>query len=437
MDLSWFTILTAAVAAYYLLLLLISSYRSARRKRIGFRWVGGEGAWLPAVVVVIPARNEEAVIGRTLDVLAGSRYPNLVALVMNDGSEDATSQIVRSQPADRDFHVVDRSQAEAGQGKGAVLNHAFRLVRETFHTDHDTLGGRSSDEVILCVMDADGLLDDDAIAKVVPLFEDPTVGAAQIGVRIDNAETNWLTRMQDIEFVGFSGLVQNARNAFGSASLGGNGQFTRLSALESLGREPWTECLSEDLDLSLSLIERGYSVRFCGDTYVSQQGLSSVTRLIRQRSRWVQGHYQCWRHIGTLLVSPTIPWKTKLDLTAYLSMISFLVLMTFGVIINLLAFAGLVDLTNDVWLTVPPGPARNTLLLLLSCGPAASFLFVYQRRARNRLRPFEVPAFAAAFCLYGYHWLVAQAWAFGRMLSGRSNWAKTPREAVAVEQSHA
>lgn len=436
MDLSWFTILTAVVAAYYLLLLAISSYAGVRQERCGFRWIGRQSEWRPAVVVVIPARNEESVLGRTLDTLACSDYPDLVALVVNDGSDDSTSQIVRDQPLDRDFHVVDRTQAEAGHGKGAVLNHAFRLVRETFDSDHRLLGRRSSDEVILCVMDADGLLDEDAISRVAPIFEDPTVGAVQIGVRIDNAETNVLTRMQDIEFVGFSGLVQNARNTFGSASLGGNGQFTRLSALESLGRQPWTECLSEDLDLSLSLIERGYAVRFCGDTYVSQQGLSSVRRLIRQRSRWVQGHYQCWRHIRALLTSPQVPWKTKLDLTAYLSMISFLVLMTFGVVVNILAVLGLINLTNDVWLAVPAGPVRNTLLLLLSCGPAAAFLFIYQRRARNPLRFFEIPAYAAAFCLYGYHWLVSQAWAFARMIAGRSNWAKTPREAVAMEQSH-
>jgi len=436
MDLSWFTILTAVVAAYYLLLLCISSFLGSRGGPTGFQWSGRAPQWQPAVVVVIPARNEELVIGRTLDQLARTTYPGLVALVMNDGSEDGTSEVVRHQPLDRDFHVVDRGELEAGQGKGAVLNHALRLVRGTFETDHHALGGRSPDEVILCVMDADGLLDVDAVQRVVPLFEDPAVGAVQIGVRIDNADTNLLTRMQDIEFVGFSGLVQNARNTFGSASLGGNGQFTRLSALDSLGRDPWTECLSEDLDLSLSLIERGYSVRFCGDSYVSQQGLSSLHRLLRQRSRWVQGHYQCWRHIPTLLRAPQVPWKTKLDLMTYLSLISFLVLMTFGVVMNLLGLFGVVDLTNNIWLAVPGGPIRNTLLLLLSCGPAAAFLFIYQRRARNRLRPFEVPAFAAAFCLYGYHWLAAQLWAFGRMATGRSNWAKTPREVVAVEHSH-
>lgn len=436
MDLSWFTLLTAVVATYYLVLLAISTLGRKQRVGVGFRWRGRPDDWKPAVVVVVPARDEEAVIGRTLDALASSTYSNVVVLVMNDGSSDRTSELVRQQPLDRDIYVVDRAPHEAGQGKGAVLNHALRLVREATRSDHPVLGGRNADEVILCVMDADGLLDPDAIASVVPAFRNPKVGAVQIGVRIDNADSSLLTRMQDIEFVGFSGLVQNARNVFGSASLGGNGQFTRLSALESLGREPWTHCLSEDLDLSLSLIQQGYEVRFCGDVYVSQQGLSSLPRLVRQRSRWVQGHYQCWRHIRPILLSADVPWKTRLDLVTYLTLISFLVLMTFGVTVNLLAAFGVVTLTNDIWMVVPDGPIRNSLLLALSCGPAISFLFIYQRRARNPLRAFEVPAFAAAFCLYGYHWLAAQIWAFGRMASGRSNWAKTPRELVAVEASH-
>ena len=69
-------------------------------------------------------------------------------------------------------------------------------------------------------------------------FADPRVGGVQMGVIIGNAADGLIPRCQDLEFVGFSHLAQAARDRIGSVGLGGNGQFTRLAALRSLGRPP-------------------------------------------------------------------------------------------------------------------------------------------------------------------------------------------------------
>jgi len=106
------------------------------------------------------------------------------------------------------------------------------------------------------------------------------------------------------EFIGFSFLVQAARDRIGSVGLGGNGQFNRLSALRSLGRPPWTDCLTEDLDIGLALVGQGWRIRFWRGAFVAQQGLRSPRLLLRQRTRWVQGNYQCMTHTSRSSCGP-------------------------------------------------------------------------------------------------------------------------------------
>lgn len=54
------------------------------------------GAEQPAISVLIPARNEAAGIGQTLDCLLKSTYPSLEVVVLDDHSDDSTVEIVES-----------------------------------------------------------------------------------------------------------------------------------------------------------------------------------------------------------------------------------------------------------------------------------------------------------------------------------------------------
>jgi 1,2-diacylglycerol 3-beta-glucosyltransferase len=423
-DLTWLSYLMLAVVLYYLWLFMQPLFRRARKRGSA---PPDEARTPPFVVLVIPAHNEEAVIGRTLDVLCDIDYPDKLILVVNDGSTDRTSEIARTYGGRDPVGVVDRDPSVAGQGKGAVLNYAVSLVRGLVAQGSPLLRGRDSDHILIGVMDADGQLQLDAIGLVAPYFDDPSVGGVQIGVRIANADASMLTRMQDMEFVGFSSLVQEARDGFGSVGLGGNGQFTRLSALESLGREPWSDCLTEDLDLGLSLAERGWRIRYCPNAFVAQQGLTALGPLLRQRTRWIQGHYQCWGHMSKIVTSRAMRWWTKIDLMVYLTMITFVIFVSGGLAANLLGMAGIIAVTSSFLSELPEGVAKNALHLTLSFGPLLMFAAVYQRRSAVPLRIWEFPTFVVAFSLYAYLFVISQVWAWTRMLLRRGSWAKTPR----------
>jgi 1,2-diacylglycerol 3-beta-glucosyltransferase len=435
-DITWLGWATFLVAGYYILHVAVIAVR-----RLGRRYPRATGDWRqPFMVLVIPARNEQAVIGQTLNTLEALNYPERLVLVMDDGSTDATAVVASAFTWLGRVQIVSRGPEVAGQGKGAVLNHAFALVCRMVAERDPRLRGRGADEVVVGVMDADGQLEANALAKVAPYFSgqrNARVGGVQIGVRIANATANLLTRMQDFEFVGFSALVQDSRNSLGSVGLGGNGQFTRLSALRGLCRDPWTACLTEDLDLSLSLAEAGWDIRYCPDTFVAQQGLTRVWPLLRQRTRWIQGHYQCWRHLLPIWGSRKLAWRAKLDLSVYLMMVVFVLVVFAGLVITLLGWAGVLFPVNNSLAAITNPHLHNLMQLVLSVGPLATFVAVYQLRATTPLRWWELPAVGALFGVYAYLFVLSQVWAWARIVARRGSWAKTPRVSaeIAVEVS--
>lgn len=428
-DVTWLSRISAVVVIYYFALFMLLMWRRRSTRHAVAPLDPTQQP--PLLALVVPAHNEEAVLAHTLAALSDLDYADRLIVVMDDGSKDATAQIANDFAAQRtDVIVVSRDASIAGQGKGAVLNHAFSMLRAMVESGDPRMGGRTMDAVIMGVMDADGQLERHTLGRVAPFFIDPATGGVQIGVRIANARDNAAARMQDMEFVGFSAFVQEARDTLGSVGLGGNGQFARMSALASVGDAPWTDCLTEDLDLSLTLAEAGWRIRFCPDAYVAQQGLTKVKPLLRQRTRWVQGHYQCWRHLPSIWQTKTMPLITKMDLSVYLVLVTFVLMVTGGVVLSLGSLTGWYILTNQFLGFLPDGVVHNTTILALSFGPLAGFMAIYQAKSLHPLRWWEIPAFAMLFSLYAYLFVACHFWAWSRMITGRGSWAKTPRIAA-------
>src|SRR5579862_3592367 len=203
------------------------------------------------LAVLIACLNEEEVIGATVCEVR-RLAPDATVIVVDDASDDATGERALSEGA----MVVRRELPQARQGKGPALNQGYEVLQtmsaclpEGFDPEH----------TVVCVMDADGRLSDGAIPAVLSRFDNPRVGGVQLPVRIRN-KRRFLGRMQDFEFWGMSAITQMARIRTRSVSLGGNGQFTRLAALMSVGTTPWSDALTEDLDLALELTLRGWEL---------------------------------------------------------------------------------------------------------------------------------------------------------------------------------
>lgn len=383
-------------------------------------------------VFVVPCLNEDLVIEASLRRLLSLPNRDVAILVVDDGSDDATADIVAGH-VDRDPRVqlLRRRAPHARQGKGAALNAAYRHLQSSGLA---TASGRDPDRVIVVVVDADGRLEPNAPRTVAPLFGDPRVAAVQVGVRMYNRAAGWLARMQDMEFVVFTEVFQRARQRYGNPGMGGNGQFVRLSALEDLGAEPWTDYLTEDLDMGLRLQARGWRTGFTPDTFVSQEGLTRLRPLMRQRTRWYQGHLQCWSRIADVLACRVMSVGRQVDLIIYLVAPVTVLLITLSLLAYLPSAAIVVTTQWDV--AVQTLLAHGGLLLwwyLIVGGLTPLIGYVYWR-ANNRTTPDVSLAralfYAFLFSFYAYIWLPVGWRATVRLLRGERRWAKTMRLAV-------
>jgi 1,2-diacylglycerol 3-beta-glucosyltransferase len=371
---------------------------------------------------VIPCLNEERVIGATIDNLVPLLRGDDLVLVIDDASDDETPNIVLNHPSPR-VHLLRRELPNARQGKGHALNAAVQ------HLQSSGLLTRTNDEVVIAVFDADGRISPQALPSVAGYFRDPRQGAVQIGVTIRNAQTNLLARLQDMEFTVFTEIFQRARQHIGSVGLGGNGQFVRLSALETLGAEPWTDCLTEDLDLGLRLLLNGWRNAYCPVVAVDQQAVTEIPRWLRQRTRWFQGHLQCWQLIVPVLRSSTLKAKAASDICWYLILPVAVLMIPVAILPIWIALA--------LSFVAAPGQVAHLLLqnhgmplilaYLLCFGLAYPYAFCYW--LRGRMPFFRALALAHLFELYSHLWLISGWWAVGRTLRRRRSWDKTARVA--------
>ncbi len=372
-------------------------------------------------VFLLPCLDEDRVIVNSVNRLLAIPGDNYVVMVIDDASTDDTAAVVEDI-ADSRVCLYRRTQPQARQGKGEALNAAVR------HLTSGPLRDADPQRTVVVIVDADGRLESQAIAAVTPYFADPQVGAVQVGVRINNRLTSLLTRMQDMEFVIYTEVFQRGRRHLRSVGLGGNGQFMRLAALQSLGDSPWSRSLTEDLDMGVRLLASGWRNEFCHTAAVHQQGVPELPRLVRQRSRWFQGHLMSVRLVPKVIRE--VPGVAAADLVYHLTAPLLLL------IASCLTGSFLVSAAAAVAAAVGGQNPVGWWLLstyLLSCGPALAYSTVYWRRERAEgpglLRCW---AWGHLYVIYGLMWYAAGWWAVARVLRGRHGWVKTART---VEQA--
>ncbi|MBD0842622.1 MULTISPECIES: glycosyltransferase [unclassified Streptomyces] len=406
----WASVCLIVLAGCYNTSLFLLSRRRIRRTRTERR----ERFY----VFLLACLNEEKVLSESLARITSLPAGNFMALVIDDASDDRTSEIALAADPDR-VRLHRRTLPDARRGKGAALNDGVRHLRRS-----GLLAGHHPDDVIVCVVDADGRLDPHVVQSVDPYFDDPRTGAVQVCVRMYNRGQGLLARMQDMEFVVYGDVFQSARRFIGSVGMGGNGQFMRLSALDTLdGEGPWSDSLTEDLDLGVRLIAKGWTNQHCTTASVSQQAVLSLRRLVRQRSRWFQGHLQSAGLVPLILRD--VPTRPALDLLYHLSspvliLLTSLLPMSFLVAVGATTVASVQGgevLVSPLWLLGP---------YLLSFTAAYAYGFVYAKRERD-LGLVRSVLLAHVFVFYGYIWFAAGWWGFWRMLTGKRTWLKTAR----------
>ncbi len=391
-------------------------HRAARRPPP----VPADGAEGLTWIFMVPALNEEVTIRDSVDRLLAFELARRRVLVIDDASTDRTAEIL-SAIEHPDLLVIRREKPDAQIGKAAALNQAYRALSE--------FGDR--ERTIIVIVDADGRLRPDAPAFAAGHFADPAVGGVQSLVHIYNRH-HLLTWLQDVEFSVYGFLFQAGRDDWGTAGMGGNGQFNRLSALDQIADAsgPWRDRLTEDQDLGLRLMSSGWKGRQDLRATVDQQGLTSLRRLLNQRTRWSQGNLQAIGLAAEVRRAP-FPTPARVELLAYLLMPVWQGVIGLGLIAAvILALNG----TASLW---GAGPTWQLgFFYLLAYG--GTILGCVAARSREGLRGVLTGVLIAqVYAPYTWFLWPVLLRSSLRQLRARDDWAKTEREPLeAPEGEH-
>jgi len=258
-----------------------------------------EAEW-PEVTVMVPAHNEQAVIGQILQVLLEVDYPRerLRVMPVNDRSDDGTAAIIEEFARANPDVVMPYERREGKAGKAAALAEAMA------HVDTD----------LVLVFDADYVPGRGLVKQLTAPFFDPEVGAVMGRVVPANVEENLLTRLLDLERAGGYQVDQQARmNLHLVPQYGGTVGGVRRSALMEVGG--WnTDSLAEDTDATYRLLLGGWKTAYQNRSECYELVPEGWPARVRQIKRWAKGHNQTMvRYFWKLVRSRRVGRLEKLD----------------------------------------------------------------------------------------------------------------------------
>lgn len=255
--------------------------------------------YTPSVAFIIPCKNEEANIQRTMLNLLAVGYPRhlMEICVINDGSDDGTIHEIREGARVCRLGNVRTTVVDwkVNQGKREAM-------AEGFH--------RTNGEIIVLV-DSDSFLERGSVHHLVSRFTDPMMAAAAGHARVDNRGVNLLTKMQNVRYYIAFEVYKAAEALFGSVTCcSGCCSAYRRSALSEI-LEPWrtqmflgVQCTyGDDRSLTNHLLRLGYRTSYVPAAMSSTVVPETWDVFLRQQLRWKKS----W--VRESLIAATFMWR--------------------------------------------------------------------------------------------------------------------------------
>jgi cellulose synthase/poly-beta-1,6-N-acetylglucosamine synthase-like glycosyltransferase len=455
-----FPLFDRAIFAYFVL--LVSAYgtlvaaalwelvRHVLRVRGESRqWVLGSSV-SPSISILAPAYNEEATIAESVTALLALHYANLELVVINDGSPDSTLDVLKDRFALVPIHTIVWRRIDTKP--------VHSLYRSTTHPNLlvvDKANGGKADALnvglnlatgdLVCVIDADTIVDADALPRLArPFLADADTIATGGMIRVANgsrvaggrvvetgAPTNPIAGMQVGEYLRAFLFGRLGWNHLGGTLIisGAFGLFNREAMIAAGGYTHDT--VGEDMELVIKLRRRAYEagqrhrVAFVPDAVAWTEVPESLRVLGRQRDRWHRGLSDVlWRHRDML-------FNPRYGAMGMVGLPYFLVVELLAPVTELLGWVALA-----AWVLVG---ALNTSTALLFFGIAYGLNAVHvtlalladelsfprYRRTRDRLLVIGWSLLET----FGYRqmtviWRVRGLWRFMR---GRTDWGRMER----------
>jgi len=283
--------------------------------------------------IILPAYNEEKVIIDSVKALMSLRYPEFEVIVVNDGSVDGTLEALKNEFRLIETNMPVRLSVGHKPVRGVYISYDYQNL---IVVDKENGGGKFDANnagvnvaryPLFCVMDADSLLDSEALIRATRLFVDDRSVVASGGiVRLLNgavvkdgkvaelhAPKKFIERFQAIEYTRGFLSGRTAWNYFNSLMIisGAFGIFRKDMVIETGG---YRKCIGEDMDLVVRLHKYckekkiPYKILFASDPVCYTQVPSEWKSLLKQRSRWHKGLLDSLVSSRKMFLNPRYGW---------------------------------------------------------------------------------------------------------------------------------
>ena len=248
-------------------------------------------------MAVIPAHNEESVIGNLVESLTKQNYPKelLDIYVIADNCTDNTAKIASDAGA-----IVYERFDEQNKTKGHALKWFLdKKIEED--ADYDAF----------CVFDADNIVHEDFIKnmnKKLCQGEDVVQGYRDI----KNPTDSWISAGYALFYWTMNRFYHLARYNLGlSPLINGTGFMVKFDVIKPTGWD--TKTLTEDIEFSLKRIIAGKKLGWATDAIVYDEQPVGFKQSWSQRSRWTVGHMQCIQNYTKDLANATKEHKSLMN----------------------------------------------------------------------------------------------------------------------------
>jgi cellulose synthase/poly-beta-1,6-N-acetylglucosamine synthase-like glycosyltransferase len=399
-------VVAAFVAAYglFTLWLMLSAWNRPDRLRAT---AGPKKFAEPGLrfAVLIPAREEEAVIGETVARVWAANYPRAMLEVIVICQRDDTATIA----------AVSRQLERLRSDRVRLVTYD----EEPFNKPHAlNVGYAASGGDVVTVFDAEDDVHPDIFNVMNTVMLEQEVGVVQGGVQLMNFTEHWFAAFNCVEYFFYFRSRLHFNASVGMVPLGGNTVAIRRELVDRVGG--WdVGCLTEDADIGVRLSALGEPIRVVYNSrwVTREETPHTVTAMIQQRTRWCQGFLQVfikgdWRRIPgarrRALAAATFAQPLVDGL-----LISFVPLIPFAFIyLHLPVLAALISLAP-----------LYVLGLQMLAGTVG--LVEFARLYGERLPPLLVVRMP--FTYLACQWLIGYSAlrAIVRLVRGRSEWEKT------------
>jgi cellulose synthase/poly-beta-1,6-N-acetylglucosamine synthase-like glycosyltransferase len=321
-----------ALNTLYLLFSIIAYVRLRQHRR---RWTSREldavvrSPATPGISLIVPAFNEAATVAQSVRALLLLNYPQFEVVVVNDGATDTTMAVLIET-----FGLVRAPLSYDAAIATQPVTRCFRSVTNRDLTVLDKINGGKSDAInaginasrhgLVCVIDADSVLEEHALTRaVLPFLEDGDTIAAGGIIRIANGCTvvagrvtdvalprNMLAAFQVVEYLRAFLATRVAHSWINGLLIisGAFGLFRRDAVVEAGGFR--VDTVGEDMDIVTRLHQmcreagRRYRIVFLPEAVCWTEAPESLKVLASQRKRWQRGTCEVLTRHRVMLANP-------------------------------------------------------------------------------------------------------------------------------------